>query len=120
MNTLLMRISLVVQLLSLPLLTPQVVGEETMNSLRERMRKLIAGPGKPVLWAMVAGLIVGIGALFNSVTSLTFAIPYWVYSALFFLMYLATKRPRGFFLLGGFMFVTAVLLQFWATFYPAQ
>jgi|GEM_PF-4541217 hypothetical protein len=152
MNNFLIRISLGLQLFSLPLLTPQVVGEDMMDALRTRMRDL----AKPAL--RVAGVVFTAGLFFllvaaaplfyasaNRTTIATYnSWPHWaqlmtkisfligglatggafgialILALLAGLLQLATARPQGFFVLGGIMFVAAVALQFWATFYPVQ
>jgi hypothetical protein len=150
MNNLLIRISLGLQLLSLPLLTPQVVGEDMMDWLRTRMRDLAK------LAASVAGFLfsASLFILFFLFTALLNASgtdiskydswPHWdkllikivfeggglaaggafgvalTLALLAVLLEVATNKPQGFFVLGGIMFVAAVALQFWATFYPVR
>jgi hypothetical protein len=53
MEVLLIRVSLGLQMLSLPLLTPQVIGEPRMDAIRECLKALV----KPT--AKVAGIILG-------------------------------------------------------------
>jgi hypothetical protein len=36
------------------------------------------------------------------------------------LLHIATRKPHDYFILGGILFIAAIALQFWSTFYPAE
>lgn len=150
MNNLLIRISLGLQLLSLPLLTPQVLGKEMIDWLRARMADVAK------LAAAIAGAVFAVGAMLAMVIVAILinangadishynSWPHWLHlvvkvvfvwgglavggafgvalalAVLAGLLQVATNKPEGFFVSGGIVFVAAVVVQFWATFYPAH
>ena len=149
MNNLLIRIGLGLQLLLLPLLTPQVVGEGAMETFRRWMKAVAKPVGKIAGWVFGGTFVVffvagGFPALYafyaNAGPSSLDKRPHWsqvaflaagfallvglgialALAVLASLLRLATKNPQGFFVLGGFIFVVTVAIQFWATFYPVQ
>lgn len=155
MQILLIRISLGLQMLSLPLLTPQVIGEQRMNAIWKILKALAKPTAKVARRVLAAAVVVALflfgipffyaAANHKSVTTKSFhSYPGWaremvkiaIWGAAVVggggiaiaialgvvagLLYIATKNPQGFFLLGGFVFALAVGLQFWATFYPAH
>lgn len=152
MEIALIRIGLVLQMLSLPLLTPQVVGEKRMEALRRSLRNRVRPIAKVagIVFAftfLIAIVLVAIPFAYASanhtdVTAASFdSYPGWAQemvkiaiwgavvvlgggvgitialAVLAGLLWIATKKPQGFFLLGGCAFIIAVGLQFWATFY---
>jgi hypothetical protein len=150
MNTLLIRISLGLQLLSLPLLTPQVLGKEIIDWLRVRMTDLAKLAATIASVAFLAGVLLALGIVSILLNANGADIshynswPHWLhlvvkivfvwgglavggafgvalaFAVLAGLLQVATNKPEGFFVSGGIMFVAAVALQFWATFYPVQ
>jgi hypothetical protein len=58
MQIVLIRISLGLQMLSLPLLTPQVIGKQRMNAIRERLKALAKPTGKVAGIVLSASLVV--------------------------------------------------------------
>jgi ABC-type spermidine/putrescine transport system permease subunit I len=57
MEVLLIRISLGLQMLSLPLLTPQVIGEPRMDAIRERLKALVKPTAKVASIALAATFV---------------------------------------------------------------
>jgi hypothetical protein len=138
MNILLIRISLGLQLFSLPLLTPQVVGAGMLDWVRSLITKF-SEPTSAVARVVsnVAAVVFVLGVSAQAIFGHAHIFdakswPHWAVLAISIgeiaatvfgiagLLRLAAKSPHGFFVLGGVMFVAAVALQFWATFYPVQ